>query len=113
MAVAPLSANVIYIQPYDGQGNAYASQNDTTGGLGLFATVYDNFTLAGGGTITDVAWTGSYFSGTRSAIAQWTVNLYADNAGAPGTSLYVEAFTGTGNETLLSGGADTNAPLVK
>ena len=40
--------NVVYCHTFDQTGNAYSSQNDTTGGNGHFATVYDNFSLAPG-----------------------------------------------------------------
>lgn len=100
MAVAPLSAGTLYSQPFDATGSAYASQNDTGGGNGSFATVYDNFTLSGGGSITGVSWTGEYFNpASRGTITQWTVQFRADNAGQPGSSLYSQTFSGTGGES--------------
>ncbi len=100
----PAAAGVLYTQPYDGTGNMYASQNDTTGGNGNFATVYDNFTLGGNSTINDVAWTGGYFNPpNQGAITQFTVTFYADNAGQPGASLASLSVAGTANETLLAG----------
>jgi len=51
LASRSASATVLYTQPTDLDG-AFASQNDTTGGLGAFATAYDNFTLGSAATIT-------------------------------------------------------------
>ena len=50
----PTQAAVLYDQPYDGSTYAYASQNDTTGGNGNFATGYDNFTLSTSANITGI-----------------------------------------------------------
>jgi len=103
MVAAPLSAGILYSQPYDGTGGLFASQNDTTGGNGNFATVYDNFTLSGGGSINTVNWTGGYFNpGPPGTITAWTVSFYTDNIGQPGSLLYSANAAGNGNETGTS-----------
>jgi hypothetical protein len=102
------AADVLYDQPFDGTGNNYGSQNDTTGGFGNFATVYDNFTLAGGGAIGGVSWVGDYFNPpTQGPITAFSINFYADNGGQTGGVLQSYGFNGTANEVFhpSSGGA--------
>ena len=94
-------ATVLYNQPFDGTGNAYSSQNDTNG-LGLFAQVYDNFTLGSTNTVTNVQFTGEYFNPPQQGpITGFTVNFYADAAGQPGALLQSTHVNGTGGETFL------------
>jgi PEP-CTERM motif len=105
----PASAAVLYAQPYDGSGSPYASQNDTNS-FGNFATSYDNFTLAGAATITQVDFTGGYFNPfIQSPIAGFTLQFYADNGGIPGASVYSVYVTGTANETYLAPSGDFTA----
>jgi hypothetical protein len=68
-----------------GTSNLYASQNDTgSSGYGNFATVYDSFTLSSRSDVEDLHWTGGYFSGSPPpTVTAWTVNFYANAAGAP------------------------------
>jgi len=89
ITVVPASASgILYFQNPDYNG-AYSSQNDTVGGLGNFATAYDNFTLTGNYNITSVEWIGSYFNPpNQGTITGWTLNFYADNSGTPGALLY-------------------------
>jgi PEP-CTERM motif len=94
-------ATLLFNQPFDGTGNAAASQNDTTGGNGNFATVYDNFTLGADGAVSVVGWTGEYFDGTQAPITAFTIQFYSDNAGAPGVSLFSASIPGNANETDL------------
>ena len=95
-------AAVLYDQTFAGTENLFASQNDTAGGgFGNFATVYDNFTLSATASVTDVHWTGGYFSGSQSPIAGFTIQFWSDNAGTPGSSLFSTFIGGTANETLL------------
>jgi len=103
IAVRPASAGgLLYAQNPDYNG-AYASQNDTTGGNGNFATSYDNFTLGSSASITSVEWIGSYFNPpAQGTITGWTLNFYADNAGTPGTLLYSTGdVAGNAGETFL------------
>jgi len=105
LALATLSnvgAVVLYNQPFDGTGNAYSSQNDTTGGLGNFATVYDNFALGGNSNVNNVMFTGEYFNPpAQGNITAFTISFYANNAGQPGGLLQSFNVPGTGNETFL------------
>src|SRR5690348_9057061 len=95
-------ADVLYTQAYDNSGNFYASQNDTTGGNGNFATVYDNFTLNTSATINNVQFMGAYFNPpNQGPITGWTIQFWSDNAGQPGSSLFSQHINGTGNETTL------------
>lgn len=76
-AVPVMADSVLYNQPWDGTGNAYSSQNDTSGGFGNFATVYDNFTLGVTSTVADVNWTGGFFNPIEmGSITAFTVTLW-------------------------------------
>lgn len=101
LALTPVWASVIYNQPFDGSGNAFASQNDTNG-FGNFATVYDDFTLPFTANVYSISFTGEYFDPpVQGQITGWTVQFWSDNKGQPGTSLFSEHFSGNGNETFL------------
>jgi hypothetical protein len=92
--------NQVYCQEFDQTGNAYSSQNDTNG-LGVFAQVYDNFTLGQDTTLQSVHFEGAYFNPpNQGPITGWTVNLYADNGGQPGNLINTLHVDGTGNETF-------------
>jgi len=98
-------ANQLYTQPYDGNSVLNASQNDV-GGLGNFASTYDNWNINPGGiyTVDDVQFTGGYLSGSAGSITGFTVNVYFDNgSGAPGTLQHTAHVSGNGGETLLAG----------
>jgi hypothetical protein len=98
---ASFADQTLYSQGFDGTGNAYSSQNDTAG-FGLFAQVYDNFTLGQDFTMLDVHFTGEYFNPpVQGQITQWTVQIYGDAAGQPGSLLYSFQVAGTGEETFL------------
>jgi hypothetical protein len=104
-------AATVYSQAPTNLGLGYSSQNDTaSGGFGAFATGYDNFTLGASATINKVNWFGEFFSGPPShgTITAFTVQVYADNAGQPGTSLYSATIPGAANETFVGtfGGLD-------
>jgi hypothetical protein len=91
----------IYCQPFDQTGNAYSSQNDTAS-LGNFATTYDNFTLAVSTNMNAAQWVGEYFNPPNPGpITGWTVALYGDNGGQPGSLLFSQHTAGTDNETFL------------
>ena len=95
---------VIYSQPNGGSGNAYSSQNDTTGGNGNFATAFDNFTLGGTGqiSITDATWFGQYFNPpVPGAITKFTLMFYTDNGGIPNCSF--QGCGGTGAFATVTG----------
>lgn len=93
------SAATLYDQPWDGTGTASGSQNDTGGGNGNFATVYDNFALGGAATITGVSFKGGYFNPPSvGSITKFTIAFYADNAGQPGSALSTFSISGNGGE---------------
>lgn len=103
-------ADTLYTQAWDGSGVAYSSQNDTGGGNGNFATVYDNFTLGTGATITGVSFKGGYFNPPEPGnITAFTVNFYADNAGAPGASVASFNIGGNGGEANCDAGNGLSA----
>lgn len=95
-------AAVLYNQTWDGAASMSASQNDTTGGNGNFATVFDNFTLGSTSTITSVAFTGGYFNpASPGTITAFTLNFYSDSGNAPGTLLQSATIAGNGSEVSL------------
>ena len=102
----PAAAGVLWDQPWDLSANLRASQNDTNiGGNGHFATTYDNFQLSASSNITEIDWTGGYFSpGTQGPITQFTIQFYnAGLPGVPGTALgSPTVIAGTANETFLT-----------
>jgi hypothetical protein len=100
VAAAPGYANQLYSQPFDMTGNAYSSQNDTTGGNGNFATVYDDFTLGSSAMINNVQWVGEFFNPVEFGnITAFTVDFYANNGGIPGSLLSTNYIAGDANET--------------
>jgi MYXO-CTERM domain-containing protein len=95
------SAGMIYSQPTN-EANGFASQNDTSGGLGNYATVYDDFTLPAAAIVTGVEWDGVFFNfRILGTITQFTLAFYANNAGTPGTLLLSESTPGNANQTSL------------
>jgi hypothetical protein len=96
-------AATLYSQPWNATGDVLASQDDVSpGGQGAYATVYDNFTLASGGTISGVDWTGGYFNpSTKGAVESFTISIYANSGGQPGAALYSESIAGDAGEKSL------------
>ena len=99
-------ANQITCQPWDGGSNLYASQNDTgSNGFGNFATTYGEFTLPSSAPDWDVEsfhWVGGYFNpAVQGPITAWTLTLYDNAGGAPGSEIAAGYFPGTGDETFL------------
>lgn len=94
-------ANQILCQGQDGTGFLYASQNDTTGGNGNFATVYDTFSLSQTWDVESFHFVGGYFNGGQAPITAWTLTFYNDAAGSPGNPIASGVFPGNGNETLI------------
>jgi len=93
---------LLHNQPTD-FGTGYSSQNDiSTGGLGNFAAVYDDFTFNVSYQIDQIDWFGSYYSPPQAGpIAAWTVNFYTDTGGQPGSLCCGFVVGGTANETFL------------
>ena len=103
LAAPAFAAEVIVYQQNPDYLALYASQNDTTtGGLGNFATSYDNFTLGSATAINQVRWAGGYFDPqSPGTITAWTVNFYANKAGQPGTLISSFNSAGNGNESFV------------
>ena len=92
---------LVYAQNPDFLG-LVASQNDTSGTFGAYATAYDNFTLGSATNINLVYWAGGYFNPqSQGTITAWTVSFYADNAGQPGGLLSTFNIAGNANETFV------------
>jgi len=92
--------NELYCQEFDQTGNAYSSQNDTAS-FGLFAQVYDNFTLGADATVDSIHFEGAYFNPpAQGPITGWTVAFYADAGGQPGGVLSTTHIPNAGNETF-------------
>jgi PEP-CTERM motif len=92
---------LVYAQNPDYIG-LYASQNDTGGGFGAFATAYDNFTLGSATAVTSVEWVGGYFNPqSLGPISAWTVSFYADSAGQPGSLISSFGIAGNAGETSV------------
>ena len=110
MAQAPCGVpNQIYCQSWDGTGNLFASQNDTTGGFGNFATSYDHFTLTQTWDVESFHWVGGYFNPpSQGQITAWTLTFYDDNGGIPGNPIATGSFSGTGNETCITSDCTVN-----
>jgi hypothetical protein len=107
-ASVPVMGSVLYTQATN-FATPDASQNDTNGGgLGNFATTYDNFTLGTDSDITSVQWVGSYFNpSTQGTITAFTVAFYSDNSGAPGT--LIQSFNVAGSNGEFSLGNDAQS----
>lgn len=74
--------SVLYSQPYDGV-SVYASF--VRSGSGSDSSCFDDFTLSGGGTITDLNWTG--FAYPNQTINGFTVSFWSYAAGRAGSLL--------------------------
>lgn len=95
------SADVLFSQPWNGTAAAFASQNDTTGGNGSFATSFDDFVLDQASFLNGFNWTGVYFNpSVQTPIDGFTITLYNDNGGIPGDPFAAGFFTDY-NETFL------------
>ena len=93
-------------QPLDPFGTAYGSHNETNpGGLGNFATAYDNFILSSPAQVAYVQWSGAYFNPPEQGpINSFTISFWDDNDGQPGSVLTSQIISGNANE-LVTGTA--------
>jgi hypothetical protein len=97
-------ANQIICQGQDGTGVLYASQNDTTGGNGNFATTYQQFSFGQTIDVESFHWVGGYFNPpTQAPITGWALNIYGDNKGVPDllNTIFGTKVLGTGGETFI------------
>jgi len=97
------NAGTLFSQPFDSTAiNFTSSQNDTTGGNGNFATVYDDFTLTSNSNVNGFSFTGAYFNPpTQGVITGFTLTFYTDSGGTPGAAIATLALSGAGSETSL------------
>jgi hypothetical protein len=106
-ATAARADVIVYQQPSDfpvtNAAGTWASQNDTAvGGIGNFATAYDNFTLTKTLPVTGVTWQGGYFAPPNPGpITAFTLTFWSNNAGQPGVALLSEKIPGNANETFV------------
>jgi hypothetical protein len=104
-ATAARADFIVYQQPSDfpamGAFGGFASQNDTAvGGIGNFATAYDNFSIKATVPITDATWQGGYFGPPNPGpITGFTLTFWKDNGGQPGTALLSEHINGNANQS--------------
>lgn len=102
-----LSATVLYSQPWDGLNNAFNSQDF---GSGNATSVFDNFVLASGGSISGISWWGLYSCNPPSScsppssntITDFTVAIYGDAGGTPGSVLQSWSVLGNAGETPVA-----------
>ncbi len=108
---------IVYNQPSDfpvsGPPGVWASQIDNSvGGLGNFATAYDNFKLPVSLNVTDVHWQGGYFLAPgqpqppfHGDLSGFKISFYANNGGQPpplGTApLATYQINNTANESFV------------
>jgi hypothetical protein len=96
LCCAPALADIqLYTQPPTLNGILSASQNDTVGGNGNFATVYDDFQIYQTKPyyLDDVEWFGGYWNGSGNVITGWTISIYADAGNQPGGQLWTRNFS--------------------
>ncbi len=77
------------------------------GGIGTYATAYDDFTLSSDATITGLRFTGIYFNpGGVGTTTSFQVQFYDDDIGQPGSSLFSTTILGNGGEVCDTGSAN-------
>lgn len=94
LATVSLNAAVLYAPTPIGSSARFSDygSTDETGFRAL-----DNFTLASGGRVERVSWSGFWLDQIQPAPAPapdvdtWEIAFYADNAGAPGAQLWLES----------------------
>jgi hypothetical protein len=93
-ALRPAHADTLYSQ-------APTTAHADLSGSGVDYVSYDNFTLGANGTVTSVTWYG-YYSSSQSqdpAGAYFTIDIFSNSSGAPGTLL---------SSTTVGGGSPTD-----
>jgi|GEM_PF-1270638 len=99
---ASLLYGTVFAQPSQfPNGSAYASQNAPSGVLGNYATVFDNFFLTTPTTIRGVNWQGAYFNGEPGTINGFTLSIYNDKGGQPGSRIFSQYISGNARETFV------------
>ena len=108
LAGGRVEAAIVYSQHSDfgsPTASGFASQNDTTGGFGNFATAYDNFTLTSAAAVNRVTWQGLYFNPpVQGTITGFTLTFWSNNpagGGQPGVALLTTHISGNAGETFV------------
>jgi len=91
----------LYEQPLVYGGTLYATQNDTGGGYGQLAQLWDNFQLGSSASIGSVTWYGGYWNGAPGPISQFSLSFWSDIGGLPGVPLATYTIAGNANETWV------------
>lgn len=82
-------------------GTLFGSQNDIPPCTnGNFAIVFDDFRFTTSSSITGVTWQGGYFNGAIAPLDGFTISIFDDNGGQPGTSVFSEFVVGNASETF-------------
>jgi hypothetical protein len=92
LAASAAHASVLYSQPDNGVGGWLSA-------TGQDAMAYDDFTLAGGGTITTVDWSGIFLYTEGPDVTGFTVNFWSYAAGTPRALLASYNFGGSTGQT--------------
>lgn len=102
LANTALADTLLYQQASAFPNSTVLASQDDLGGLGNFATMYDDFTLSSTASIDKATWAGGWFNGAGiGSISSFTVGIWADASGTPGSLLFSSAITGNAQQTLL------------
>ena len=94
----PASADVLFSQTATNTSN-WLSQ--TASGSSGYNQVYDNFTIANGGAVTMVDWTGLMFP-SFGVVNDFTISFYNDSGSdMPGTMISAVNISGDANQTFV------------
>jgi|SRR5579863_3576717 len=103
LSATPVLADTLLFQQVSLFPNStvLTSQNDL-GGLGNFATMFDDFNLSQNGAIDKVTWVGGWFNGQGvGSISSFTIAFWSDASGQPGSLLFSSNITGNAHQTPL------------
>lgn len=111
VGLTPAKADTLYSQPTNYFGGYYSQDDTSSGGLGNFATVYDDFTLASTATIGSVSWVGSIIAAEGVTPTGFTIDIFGNSttscpdggATCPdtGSLLYTTTVSGDAGQTSL------------
>lgn len=109
LASTRAQADSVYSQPTNNFGGFYSQNDTTTGGLGNFATVYDDFSFTSTTTIGSVSWVGNIDNSVDPT--GFTIEIFGNStSGCPGgeascpntsSALYSTSISGNAGETSL------------
>jgi len=106
----------IYSQPTNYFGGFYSEDDTSGGGLGSYATTYDDFTLASTSAIGSVSWVGSILNSVTPT--SFTISIFASTTSAcpggeptcPSSPLYTTTVPGSAGQTFLQNDVPFNNP---